>query len=182
MGFESGAIKTVGSSVRNHYGPRSMNEAQKFGFRKTLNAAGNVELEWVFDYDDLPAAQGTNDDSMEATIPVGAYIVAAKIQVLEGIAGTTPTLSLGLSQPDGTVIDADGIDALVAEAALDTVNEWVECDGVLVGATAGLANKGQLTASTGGTVTAGRFKVVLEYKEAAADGAGTYVAGGVKGN
>lgn len=176
MSFENSA----GLGNRNHYGPRKMGEARKFGARKSINAAGNVEVEWVFDYDDLPAANGTNDDSMEATIPAGAQIVSAKVNVLTAIAGTTPTLTLGLSQPDGTIIDADGIDAAIAAGALGA-DAWVNCDGALVGATAGLANKGQLTAATGGTVTAGRFLVVLEYKEGEKDGTGNYVAGGVKG-
>ena len=177
MGFENSA----GLGNRNHYGPRVMGEARKFGARKSINAAGNVEVEWVFDYDDLPGANGTNDDSLEATLPVGCWIESAKVQVLTAIAGTTPTLTIGLVEPDGSTLDADGIDVAIAEAALDAVNEWVDCDGALVQATTGLAAKGQLVASTGGTVTAGRFLVVIEYKEAEADPTGNYVAGGVKG-
>ena len=164
---------------RNHYGPRKMSEAQKFGGRKSINAAGNVEVEWVFEYDDLPA--GGADGDLEVHIPAGAYLVGGKLQVVTAFAGGT-SYDIGLTQKDGTVIDADGLDAAVATAAINAANEWVDFDGALIGSTAGLTFDGYLIIAATGTFTAGKAVVVVEYKEAEDDPTGNYVAGGVKGD
>lgn len=173
MSFENSA----GLSVRNHYGPRSIDE--KFGGEVTT--AGNLkEVEWVFSYDDLPAAVATLD--MEAMIPAKAYIRNAYLEVLTAMAGSVGTLTLGLEEQDGTTaIDADGIDVAVAQAVL-IANAVIACDGALVGGATNIGNSnGYLVATTGGTVTAGKFRLVVEYEDGHADGSGNYTAGGTKG-
>lgn len=161
-----------GLGVRNHYGPRAIDE--KFG-GETTTSGNSKECEWIFTYDDLPT-YGTGE--MEVLIPANAFIKEARIEVLEAMTGTTGTLTLGFHEQDGTAIDADGIDAAVAQATL-VANAWVVCDGALVGASIGSA-AGQLVATTGGTVTGGKFRVIVEYEDPADDASGRYTAGGTK--
>ena len=183
MSFENSA----GLNVRNHYGARTLEEAQKFGFRKSINAAGNVEVEWVFNYDDLPDPANL---SMEAAIPKGAVLVGAKFQTMTAFTGGT-SFDIGLQQNDGTEIDNDGLwDALLL-AETNAENEWSDAathtgtnSGVLLlagASAAGLAANGYLTVAATGTYTAGKGRVIIEYTEARYDPTGNYVAGGVKG-
>ena len=99
-------------------------------------------------------------------IPANAYIVRATLRVLTPLAGTTPTVTIGLTEPDGTAIDADGIDVAIAVTALDAIGETVLCDGALVAGLAGIGTAdGQIVVTTGGTVTAGKFVLETVYKE-----------------
>ena len=67
MSFENSA----GLSVRNHYGPRKVEE--KFGGEVTTSGK-TKQIEWVFSYDDLPDPA---DLDMEKYIPSGSIIVSA---------------------------------------------------------------------------------------------------------
>lgn len=102
-------------------------------------------------------------DSHEAFIPAGSFIVDAYLKVTTAMAGTSGTLTIGLAEKDGTVIDADGIDVAIAQADL-AAGKAVVCDGALVRGTAtvGSANAYVYTAK-GGTVTAGAGKLVIRY-------------------
>ena len=173
MSFENSA----GLGVRNHYGPRTIAEGEIFGGNASTGGL-HQQAQWTFDYDNLPVNNASGGE-MEITVPKGATILSAQIEVLTAMDGTSGTLTVGLEENDGTVIDVDGIDAAVAQAAL-VANAVIECDGALIGTQ--LAEDGQLLVSTGGTVTAGRFKVVIEYRLADEDASGTYTAGGVKRN
>ena len=134
---------------------------EKFG--KELASAGKFkEVSWVFDFDDLPADDAGNE--MLSALPTGAFIKTAQLEVLTAMTGTSGTLTLGLEQADGGgAIDADGIDAAIAQAAL-VANAIINCDGALVGGSK-ITERGVLIATTGGTVTAGRFKLTIEYGE-----------------
>ncbi len=80
-----------------------------------------------------------------AIIKRGAYITSAKLVVTEAFStGSSPTLTIGTFKFDaiGTPDDADGIDATVAAAALDTVGEVLNCDGALVNAASGVTTVG----------------------------------------
>ena len=115
------------------------------------------ELVYYIDFADADAQPKTSaDDKQIATIPAGAAIKSASVQVLSTISGGT-NFALGLSQPSGTVIDADGILAASTATAAGT---YIEGAGALVGATIG-ANPGQLTLTS--TRTAGKIKVLVEY-------------------
>ena len=67
-----------------------------------------------------------------AVIPSGAHIKSASIDVTTAFSGTSSngTLTIGTWSLDGTVQDADGIDATVATSSvLDTIGTTVACDG-----------------------------------------------------
>jgi hypothetical protein len=170
MTYESSA----GLGVRNHYGPKLIGESEQFGGQ--VSTGGFLkQAVWEFDYNNLPV---NFDGEMEAEIPNGASILNAQIEVVSAMTGTSGTLTVGLEQADGTVIDVDGIDAAVAQAAL-IADAIIECDGALIGTQ--INADAQLLVTTGGTVTGGRFRVIIEYRQGDVDATGNYVAGGVKG-
>lgn len=101
--------------------------------------------------------------SHEAAIPAGSYIIGAYLKVTSAMTGTTGTLTIGLAQKDGTVIDADGIDATIAQADL-AAGKAVSCDGALVGGVATVGSAPAYVYTTkGGTVTGGAARLVIEY-------------------
>lgn len=124
-------------------------------------------------YDDLPTytadldGDGTDDGwtDEDAYIPAGSYITRAWIIVETAFADGT-SYNLGLYQLNGTVIDADGIDAAVAVADM-AANESVDCDGQLVGTQDLLTADAYLLVAATGTYTAGKAKIVIEYIQVA---------------
>lgn len=121
-------------------------------------------------YDNLPAEtsdldnDGTRDgwNNHDPYIPAGSFITRAFLVVETAFAGGT-SYDIGLYQQDGTVIDADGIDAAVLLADL-AANEAVVCNGALVGGTVTVgAADGYLKVAATGTFTAGKAKLVIEY-------------------
>ena len=125
---------------------------------------GGATKELIVDFDFATAITAAADGH-EAFIPAGAYIKSATLIVTSAMTGTSGTLTIGLAQKDGTVIDADGIDAAVAQATLIS-SAVVKCDGALAGGTAAIgANNGYVYTSLGGTVTGGRGRLVIEYIE-----------------
>lgn len=103
-------------------------------------------------------------------IPANAIIVSATLYVLTAFdsAGEAATLSIGLIQEDGsTAIDADGIDATIAETAIDAVGDTIACDGALVGVSIGSAN-GYVTVTEGTEAfTAGKARLIVKYLKTA---------------
>ena len=167
MGYENSA----GLGVRNHYGPKAIKD---FGGQVSTSGM-EKELSIVFDWDDLPVVSLLD---MEPQIPAGSYIKSAQLEVLEAMTGTLGTWDIGLYEPDGTVVDLDGIDVAVAQAAL-VADAWIACDGALIGT--GIGVDSQVVVAEGGTVTAGKARLIIEYIQGDVDGTGNYVAGGVKG-
>ena len=126
----------------------------------TLGAVKNLVLDF-----DFATAITAAADGHEAFIPAGSYIKSATLIVLSPMTGTTGTLTIGLAQKDGSVIDADGIDAAVAQATL-IASAVVKCDGALAGGVAAIgAANGYVYTSLGGTVTGGRGRLIVEYIE-----------------
>lgn len=151
------ALESVGGR-QTFFGALPQNN--KFG-GEVQSSGKKKELKFSFSYDDLPAVDANNE--MLANLPSGAAIVSAHIKVLTAMAGTSGTLTLGTSQADGGgVIDADGIDVAVAQASL-TAGAIIVCDGAQVGGGAVAQEAASITASTGGTVTAGVFELTVEY-------------------
>jgi len=149
---------TGGNSRRaaTHYGRRDIEDLAPSSY---AHAQGISKLEYTFSFDDLP----TFDlDQLIQRVPASAVIKSAHIRVLTPAVGGT-SYNFGLYQPDGTVIDLDGIDAAVATAAL-IAEAHIVCDGALVGKSIGVA-AGQLVVAATGTFTAGKFQVVLEIEE-----------------
>lgn len=149
------ATEITSQGVRKHYGPRDAETSAP----STVVTAGEVkELVVPFTYNDLPTTSEL--DNLILSIPALAFILSSHLHVDVAFVGGT-SYNIGLSQADGTVVDADGIDAAVATAAL-TAGAWVVNDGALVGASVG-ANPVQVTAAATGTYTAGSGKLVIRY-------------------
>jgi len=120
----------------------------------------------IADASELGATAATPSDN-EAFIPAGSYITSASLVVTTAFAsGGSATLSIGAYQQDGTTVDADGIDATIALAAL-AANKAVACDGALVGGTATVGAADVYIKPDYGTAafTAGAAKLVIEYIE-----------------
>lgn len=120
-------------------------------------------VKYRLDATDLIAAGGTDRDPY---IPAGAHITRAVLVVTTAFAGGT-SLTIGLAQKGGSVIDADGIDAAVAAADL-AANKVVQCDGALVGAVATVgANNAYVYTTASGTFTAGAATLYIWYVDPA---------------
>ena len=153
---------TTGGSKRQaatHYGAREIED--KLPSKHRVSQGGEV-LALTFSYDDLPTY---GLDAAILKIPANARIRRTTLRVLTAFAGGT-SYDIGLYQEDGTVIDADGIDAAVLLAAIDTVGETVLCDGALVNALVGIgAAAGQVVVAATGTFTAGKAVLEVEFEE-----------------
>ena len=124
-------------------------------------------VEALIDFSEL-AAFGTNrliSQIPGVVIPAGALIVEATVDVSTAFtSGGAATLSLGLTQEDGSIIDVDGIDATIALSALNAVGKTVACDGALVNGVA-LTAKASLSALVGtANYTAGTARLVVKYR------------------
>lgn len=149
---------SVNGYARTHFGVREAEDKLPSVYE---GSAGEEVLEVVFSYDDLPN-YGT--DNANLAIPANAWVKDATLRVITGFAGGT-SYDIGLYQEDSTVIDADGIDAAVATAAIDTAGETVACDGALVANTAGIGSAaGQVVVAATGTFTAGKAILRITYE------------------
>jgi hypothetical protein len=152
---------TTGGSTKRaatHYGPR-LHEDVAPG--KHSVDQGKEVLEFVFAYDDLPTY---STDELVQKLPANSRVLSATLKVITPFAGGT-SYDIGLYESDGTEIDADGIDAAVLLAAIDAVGETVDCDGALVGNTAGIGTAaGQVVIAATGTFTAGKAMLYVEYE------------------
>ena len=161
----TGASGGNGSHAASHYGSREI-ETQLGSKYPGVNGL-NV-MAYTIDTANLPVA---TLDEAALTLPANSFIVSATLRVIDALTGTTPTLTIGLVEKDGTAIDADGIDVAIAATAVDAVGETVLCDGALVGKLVGIGTeRGQLVATTGGTVTGGKFSLEIVYRELHARG------------
>jgi len=155
IAITAGATAGNGRRAATHYGPRGIEDVAGTTYADGQGTSVQVT---TFNFDDLPVS---GVDLIIPRIPANATLLSANIEVLAAMTGTTGTMTLGLEQPDGTVIDADGVDVAVAQAVL-VAGARVPADGALIGKTIG-ANQGQLVVTTGGTVTGGKFQVELVY-------------------
>lgn len=120
----------------------------------------------IADATELGSSAATPDDQ-EAFIPAGSYITAASLVVTTAFAsGGAATLTIGAYNQAGSAIDADGIDATIALAAVGA-DKAVACDGALVGGTATVGSADAYIKANYGTAafTAGAAKLVIEYIE-----------------
>jgi len=132
----------------------------KFG-AEVQSSGQKKELRFSFNYDDLPAVDADNE--MLALLPAGSQIVSAHLIVDTAMAGTSGTMTIGTYQADGGgAIDLDGIDVAVAQAAL-LADTTIVCDGAQIGGGIVLAERAAIVVVTGGTVTAGAFRLIVEY-------------------
>jgi len=165
------AIETNADGLTRRYGGVGHEQIGNARATSVYGAVGQVVVD--FTYDNLPgfdedAGGGSTPDSfsgLQAYIPAGSYITSAVLVVTTAFdsAGDNATLTIGLYEQDGTEIDADGIDATIAEADL-VANKAVACNGALVGGTATVgAEDAYIVASTANTPTAGAARLVVTY-------------------
>lgn len=118
------------------------------------------------DATEIPSSVATPSPN-DPFIPAGSYITNAWLVVETAFtSGGSATLTIGTYESDASVIDADGIDATVAVAAL-TANKAVACDGAQVGGTATVGTADAYVQMIYGTAafTAGAGKLIIEYVE-----------------
>ena len=116
-------------------GPRTKAEAVPSGI---LEYGPERRLVLDFDYVQanagLPVING-NKDASQLVIPKGALIASAILFVVETFtSGGDAELNLGTEKADGTVKDADGIDAV--DVVDLTAGNVVVCDGAQIGTAA----------------------------------------------
>lgn len=130
---------------------------------KYAGSDGINVLSHTYSFDDLPVA---GEDEAILRIPANARIVKATLRIITAFAGGTSYL-IGLEQPDGTTIDADGISgAALLLAEMDAVGDVVALTGALVNLLVGIgANDGQVVVAATGTFTAGKAVLEIEYEE-----------------
>lgn len=156
---------TVGASGGNkrraatHYGTREIEDVLP---SKYASSQGSTTLVHTFSFDDLPVV---GLDEAILRIPGNARIIKATLRVLTAFAGGT-SYDIGLTEPDGTAIDADGIDDDILTAAINVVGETVLCNGALVNNLDGIGTEdGQVVVVATGTFTAGKAVLEIQYEE-----------------
>lgn len=149
-------VKIQGQAA-SHYGPRSIEDVLPAVYT-TYGESRTLVL--TFSFDDLPV---NGLDEANLSIPANAYIDTATLRVITAFAGGT-SYDIGLTEPDGTTIDDDGIDVAIALTAMDAVGETVLMDGALVQNLAGIGSaKGQVDIVATGTYTAGKAEITIVY-------------------
>jgi hypothetical protein len=116
---------------------------------------------------EVPSSVATPQDH-DAFIPAGSYITGAHLLVSTAFtSGGSATLTVGTYTQAGAAVDADGIDAAIALAAIGA-DKAVACDGAAVGGTATVGGADVYIEAIYGTAafTAGEAKLVIEYIEA----------------
>jgi len=116
---------------------------------------------------EVPSSVATPQDH-DAFIPAGSYITGAHLLVSTAFtSGGSATLTVGTYTQAGAAVDADGIDAAIALAAIGA-DKAVACDGAAVGGTATVGGADVYVEAIYGTAafTAGEAKLVIEYIEA----------------
>lgn len=144
--------------VVRHYNTRAIDESRG-GAEQSDGRSKTVE--YVFDYDNLPT--NAQDGQLTRLIPAGCVVESAVLDVIEDFttSGGTATMDIGLTEPDGTAIDADGLVAAAAEADL-VAGAHIVGAGALVGANIGSAD-GQVDVTPSDTLTAGKGRILLKY-------------------
>lgn len=134
---------------------------------------GGVEQELRYEIvgTDLSTAPIDRDIMHGAVLPSGAVITEAQLYVTTGFtSGGAATLTIGTYKvSDDTALDADGIDATIALAAIADTGEKVVCDGAQIAA-AGISADAALAADcyvaaiyATAAYTAGQGTLVLKY-------------------
>jgi hypothetical protein len=141
-GYPLQAFGVVGQYEKSAYGSTVAGSADK----------NTGVIQATYDFSDLPAVF-TSETGAVATIPANAYITGASIKVLSTISGGT-NYTIGLSKPDGTVVDADGILAASTVASGHLIGD---------GADIGTATATSVQLTVGGTRTAGVIEVTVTY-------------------
>lgn len=102
--------------------------------------------------------------SPDVAIPSGSQIVSATLYVTTAFdSGGSATLDLGFLKADGTELDYNGIDATIAETAIDAIGDVITCDGALVGGALLTDDAYPSYGVNTATFTVGQGKLVIKY-------------------
>lgn len=117
------------------------------------------------DLSDLPSP--TASDESLLMIPADSVIISAYLQCITALAGTTPTLTVGLQTLAGSEVDNDGIQAAATAAELSEAGEVHQCNGALV-CSAGASvtpttADGYLVATTANADNTGLVRLIVTY-------------------
>lgn len=143
-----------------HFGGRD--NGNKYGASYS-RVDGSTELVYTFDFDDYPAASETN--GMVYCIPEASIIEQVAVYAVEAAAGTGPLVVEHVTPANGSAVAL----ASVTTANL-TAGAHVLGAGAGVGVSTGAASIRQIRVT--GTLTAGKFKVVVKYRAPLDDAAG----------
>lgn len=154
-----GSQEIVGGRV-THFGPRGQDA--KYGAAYS-RVDGSTELVYEFDFDDYPAASTTNE--MVVSIPASALVESVHVVALEAAAGIGPLVISHATPAGGSAVEL----ASLTTASL-TLGAHLAGAGAGVGVSVGAGSVRQIVAS--GSLTAGKFKVVVKYRAAEEDAAG----------
>jgi hypothetical protein len=160
MGIED----TTGTNAVAHYGPRDVEK--KYG-GIVSNGAGTNTIVITFDYDDLPAA---TYPGIQAQIPAGAVVTAARFDVLTAFTSTSTTtdLQVGIADADGgsNITDVDAI-FTAGELTQTVIAEATNITAAAAGASLGTsyAEAAVITVTPNvADLTAGKARLEVDYK------------------
>ena len=131
-----------------------------------VTEAGSLVID-IADFTAIGSTFGAADiDVNKAVIPAGSVITSATLVMTTGAtSGGLATLTVGTYNAAGTAIDADGIDADVAVAALGA-SAVVRCDGAQTGVAGYLTADAHVGLIYGtAAFTAGAGKLIVEFKK-----------------
>ena len=144
------------------YGPRTGAEGLPSGI---LEDGPKRRLVLDFDYVQANAGLPTvnaEDDAAQLVIPDNALIESAVLFVVEAFtSGGSAVLNLGTEFEDGSVSDADGIDA-IAVAAL-TEGATIVCDGAQIGTSVTTGHRQLSVNDATAAFTAGKARLMVTY-------------------
>ena len=148
----------------------------------TVRTQGNINvMQFPFDYDEVLVigtdVPGTSGKSIP--VPANAVVLRGNIRVTTAFAGGTD-VDFGFMNAAGTAIDADGLDASIATAALDA-GDVVEFDGALIGDSVGSADA-YFGVVYNGSYTAGQGVITIEYELPMPDSTPTDPIDGIVGS
>lgn len=152
-----GTLVTNADGLQLNYGTRDV----EVNYARAVGGVDAVQ-QVVFDIKGTSIGTTVTIKASQAFIPANSLITRATLLVKAAFtSGGAATLDIGAYSIAGTAIDADGIDAAVAVAALGA-NADVSCDGALVGT---IVTADCYLGATYGTAayTAGTARLVVEY-------------------
>lgn len=150
MGYED----TSGLGAVQHYGPRTLH-GELGGFKKTEGVSN--EVEYIFDYSDLPATA----DVLAHSYPAYAKITNVITEILSDVTLGGDRTGITVQHVIG---DADtGADAAGALTRGTTVVDATVAYTSVGNAAAKLATALVATGGTNGAITGGKFRVIVKY-------------------
>ena len=164
ISITAGATANNGRRAATHYGRRLDESAAAAEYNVSQNIFKQAFTTTYADINGGLNITGALDELFQK-VPVGSQFIGAKVKVLTAFAGGT-SIAVGTHQPDGTVIDADGlVDATAGAVANLTANAYITGAGAQIGASPGVTTDAVVSITTVGTFTAGELTIEVEYEK-----------------